>query len=79
MVPFYKHSPIPDKWLINPNSKIENSILDYLHSLTEKMADLRILNLSKKRCRVEMATANKNNKTLIKIFQKRFGKSLFNF
>jgi hypothetical protein len=43
------------------------------------MADLRILNLTRKRCRVEMATANENNKALIKLFQNRFGKSLFNF
>ena len=76
---FYLDFPIPDKWLLNPNTEIENSILDYLHSFTKRMADLRILNLTRKRCRVEMATANENNKALIKLFQNRFGKSLFNF
>ena len=76
---FYLDFPIPDKWLLNPKSEIENSILDYLHSFTKRMADLRILNLTRKRCRVEMATANENNKALIKLFQNRFGKSLFNF
>lgn len=76
---FYLDLTIPKKWIKKTKSEIENSILDYLQSFTQGLADLRILNLSNKRCRIEMTTGNENNKALIKLFQNRFGKPLFNF
>ncbi len=69
--------PIPVKMLKLENHVLSDQILDKLQILTQRMADLEMVNLSPKRGRVKVSYPQDSSIQIRRFFQSRFGKPLF--